>query len=52
MPTIDGYDAFFKIKEVNPDAKVIFVTAYAVDGQIYKSQGIEFNLSGCETFFF
>ena len=31
MPTMDGYEAFFKIKEVHPNAKVIFMTAYVVD---------------------
>jgi len=36
MATMDGYDAFFKIKEVYPDAKVIFMTAYAVDEQIHR----------------
>ena len=36
MPTMDGYEAFFKIKEVHPDAKVIFMTAYAVDENIHR----------------
>lgn len=36
MPTMDGYEAFFKIKEIHPDAKVIFMTAYAVDEQIHQ----------------
>lgn len=31
MPKIDGYDAFFKIKQFDPDAKVILITAYTLD---------------------
>ena len=36
MPTMNGYEAFFKIKKINPDAKVIFMTAYAVDNEIHE----------------
>lgn len=31
MPKMDGYDAFFKIKQFDPDAKVILITAYNLD---------------------
>lgn len=31
MPRQDGFDAFFKIKEIDPDAKVVLITAYHVD---------------------
>lgn len=31
MPLMDGFDAFFKIKQNDPDAKVILITAYSID---------------------
>lgn len=31
MPKMDGYDAFFKIKQRDPNAKVILITAYNQD---------------------
>jgi len=31
MPVLDGYDAFFKIKQFDSDAKVVLITAYAHD---------------------
>ncbi len=31
MPKMDGYDAFFKIKEFDPNARVVLITAYALD---------------------
>jgi len=31
MPKMDGYDAFFKIKKYDIEAKVILITAYAID---------------------
>ena len=31
MPVMNGYDAFFKIKEESPDAKIVFTSAYAID---------------------
>lgn len=31
MPKQDGFDAFFKIKEYDADAKVVLITAYHVD---------------------
>lgn len=44
MPTMDGYEAFFKIKEIHKDAKVIFMTAYAVDEKIHQ-RAKELNLT-------
>ena len=31
MPKMDGFDAFFKIKQYDPDAKVVLITAYSID---------------------
>lgn len=31
MPKMDGFDAFFKIKEFDNDAKIVLITAYHVD---------------------
>lgn len=31
MPKMDGFDAFFKIKQFDPEAKVILITAFALD---------------------
>jgi len=31
MPKMDGYDAFFKIKKYDTEAKVILITAYSID---------------------
>ncbi|MEX0640167.1 MAG: response regulator [Nitrosopumilaceae archaeon] len=31
MPKMDGYEAFFKIKQFDADAKVILITAYTLD---------------------
>lgn len=31
MPKMDGYEAFFKIKKLDPQAKVILITAYTLD---------------------
>ena len=31
MPKMDGFDAFFRMKKIDTDAKVIFITAYALD---------------------
>jgi two-component system chemotaxis response regulator CheY len=35
MPKMDGFDAFFKIKEYNKDAKIVLITAYHVDEKKY-----------------
>ncbi|MEM2160362.1 MAG: response regulator [Candidatus Nitrosotenuis sp.] len=43
MPQMDGYDAFFKIKQYDQDAKVILITAYNQDEKKYlkaKSLGL------------
>jgi two-component system chemotaxis response regulator CheY len=31
MPKMDGYEAFFKIKQFDDNAKVILITAYTLD---------------------
>jgi len=31
MPKMDGFDAFFKIKQFDPEAKVILITAFSMD---------------------
>ena len=31
MPKMDGFDAFFKIKQHDPAAKVVLITAYSID---------------------
>ncbi|MCV0366301.1 MAG: response regulator [Nitrosopumilus sp.] len=31
MPKMDGFDAFFRMKKINPDAKIILISAYAID---------------------
>lgn len=43
MPIMDGYDSFFKIKQIDPNAKVILITAYNQDEKKYlkaKSVGL------------
>lgn len=43
MPKMDGYDAFFKIKQYDLNAKVILITAYNQDEKKYlkaKSMGL------------
>lgn len=36
MPKLDGYQAFFQIKEKFSDAKVVFMTGFAVDDETYR----------------
>ena len=31
MPKMDGFDAFFKMKQFDPDAKIILITAFSMD---------------------
>ena len=31
MPKMDGFDAFFKIKQFDPKAKVVLITAFSID---------------------
>lgn len=33
MPIMNGYDAFFKIKKDNPDAKIVFTSSYAINNE-------------------
>ena len=33
MPTLDGYEAFFDIKKHDPNAKIVFITAFVIDNQ-------------------
>lgn len=43
MPKMDGYDAFFKIRQHDSDAKIILITAYNQDEKKYlkaKSMGL------------
>lgn len=35
MPKLDGYEAFFKIKYIDPKAKVILITGNEVDDEKY-----------------
>ncbi len=36
MPgSIDGYDAFFKIHEIEPNAKILLVTGYTIEDDRY-----------------
>lgn len=36
MPGINGYEAFFKIKEKDRDAKILFTSAYAINNEEYE----------------
>jgi len=36
MPVMDGYDVFFKIKKLDPKAKIIFVSAFTIDEHNYQ----------------
>ena len=31
MPQMDGFEAFFKIKQYDPNAKIVLITAYSID---------------------
>ena len=31
MPVMNGYDAFFKIKKDDPNAKIVFTSSYAIN---------------------
>jgi CheY-like chemotaxis protein len=33
MPILDGYEAFFNIKKYDPNAKIIFITAFVINSQ-------------------
>ena len=36
MPLMSGFDAFFKIKEFDKNAKVVLTSGYAIDDQEYQ----------------
>lgn len=36
MPVMNGYDAFFKIIQDNPDAKIVFTSAYAINNDEFE----------------
>jgi len=36
MPVMNGYDAFFKIIKDNPDAKIVFTSAYAINNKEFE----------------
>lgn len=36
MPGIDGYETFLRIMEYDADARVVFTSAYAIDGAQYR----------------
>ena len=36
MPIMNGYEAFFKIKKDNPDAKIVFTSAYAINNEEFE----------------
>ena len=39
MPVLNGYDAFFKIKNDDKNAKIVFTSAYAITGGWVMSTG-------------
>ena len=43
MPDLDGYDAFFKIHEKDPNAKVVFITGFTKDDDKHE-QAIKYDL--------
>lgn len=36
MPVMNGYEAFFKIKKENPDAKIVFTSAYTINNEEFE----------------
>ena len=36
MPVMDGYTAFYKIKQHDPNATIIFISSYTLDMQKYE----------------
>ena len=36
MPVMNGYDAFFKIIKDNPEAKIVFTSAYAINNKEFQ----------------
>jgi len=37
MPVLNGYDAFNKIMEIDPNAKIVFTSAYAIDDKQFQT---------------
>ncbi len=37
MPVLNGYEAFKKIKELDKDAKIVFTSGYAIDGEEFQT---------------
>jgi len=37
MPVLNGYEAFYKIKELNKDAKIVFTSGYAIEDEQFQS---------------
>ena len=35
MPIMNGYEVFFKIKEFDPKAKIVLMTAFTIDNEEY-----------------
>ena len=36
MPVLNGYEAFYKIKEINKNAKIVLTSSYAIDDEEFK----------------
>ncbi len=36
MPIMDGYDAFYKIKKLDKNAKIVFTSSYAIDNEKFQ----------------
>ena len=36
MPVMNGYDAFFRIKKDNPDAKIVFTSSYTINNEEFE----------------
>ncbi len=36
MPVMNGYDAFYKIKKLNKNAKIVFTSSYAIDNERFQ----------------
>lgn len=41
MPVMNGYDAFFRIRKGNPDAKIVFTSSYAINSEEFKKAETE-----------
>jgi len=44
MPIMNGYDAFYKIKKLDKNAKIVLTSSYAIDNEKFK-KAKEFSLS-------